>query len=278
MSRRAERPTIVAFLIMQLHPGKRTLAALATIALLGAACSGSDDSSDDPTPVTEGSTTTPAIDDADTEDTDSPDEDADTEPEPGDEDAGDVEQTESPMGGAAGNQAEWANPVTDGGEHIATIEVGDITVEVFQIGVTQATRSGLFVDPENNRPIIDVGDDIVFVNYVVTNHGDPIDLSISLVGIDATYDDWPFIQGMDTITDAALFDQMGVNRDALATGSFREPGIYTFGTGERYSYGENFRHQPGSPITFDVRVTPVDAEGKLVHDLREQAEGHGEIR
>lgn len=185
-----------------------------------------------------------------------------------------TEEAEAP---ASEGQPTWANPVTEGGELISTIEVEGVTVEVFQVGTTEATKTGQFVDPDTNKPIIDVGDEIVFVNYVVTNTGDPIDLGSSLVTVDARYDDWPYMQGMDSVVDAELFEEQGVNDAALADGSYVDPSIYTLGTGESFSYGENFPYQANSPITFDVTITPVDAEGELVHDDRMEGEGTGTI-
>ncbi|RUQ87970.1 hypothetical protein ELQ93_10205 [Labedella gwakjiensis] len=185
------------------------------------------------------------------------------------------EESEAP---AAEGQPAWANPVTEGGELISTIELdGGITVEVYQVGTTAATKTGQFVDPDTNEPIIDEGDEIVFVNYVVSNAGDPVDLGSSLVSVDARYDDWPYMQGMDSVVDDALFEEQGVNTDALADGAYVDPSVYTLGTGEQYSYGENFPYQADSPITFDVSVTPVDAEGELLHDDRIEAEGTGTI-
>jgi len=179
---------------------------------------------------------------------------------------------------SADGQPEWAAPVTTGGDLISTIEVGDIKVEVYQVGVTKATKTGQFVDPDKNEPIIDKGDDIVFVNYVVSNSGDPIDLGSSLVNVEARYDDWPYMQGMDSIVDSALFEEQGVNDDGFADGSYVDPSIYTLGKGEQYSYGENFRYQKDSPITFDVTITPVDDKGDLIHDKRAEGEGTGKIK
>ena len=191
-----------------------------------------------------------------------------------------IEQTEEAEENApvvAEGQPEWALPATSGGDKIATIEVGDVVVEVYQVAVTQATKTGQFADPNTNEPIIAVGDDIVFVNYVVSNTGDPIDLGFSLVSISARYDDWPYLQGMDSVVDFALFEEIGVNRDAFGPDSYRDPGVYTFGTGERYSFGVNFPYQAGSPIGFEVSVTPVDDEGDLLHDLGLDGSGSGTI-
>lgn len=230
----------------------RTAAALvASIALLGvAACGGPEiepSSDGDATSATPAETSAPA-----------------------------AEETEAPA--AAGGQPAWAQTPTAGGEKISTITAGDITVDVYEIGITQATKTGQFVDPDTNKPLVDVGDDIVFVNYVITNNGAAIDLGSSLVDVEARYDDWKYLQGMDSIVDDTLYEQQGVNDDSLAPGGFNDAGIYTLGAGESYSYGDNFFYQKDSPITFKVSVTPVDAEGELLHDNRLEGEGKGTIK
>lgn len=185
--------------------------------------------------------------------------------------------TASPPGesAGAGTKPDWANPVTAPGTSIAKVAVGDMSVEVFQVGTIAATKTGSFVDPKTNKPLIEVGDKLLFVNYVVTNNGAPVDLGASLVSIDERYDDWPYLQGMDGLSDRTLFEAQGVNADAVARGQFKDPAIFTFGTGQSYSKGENFEYQPGSPITFKVSYTPVDATGKLQSDKRVEGTGSG---
>ena len=135
----------------------------------------------------------------------------------------------------------------------------------------------MFVDPDTDKPLLAQGDPIVFVNYVITNNGEPIDLGASRVSFSARYDDWKWAQGMDSIVDDDLFEQQGVHTDALAPGAYNEEGVYTFGSGQTYSVGDNFVHQPGSPITFEATIVPVDAEGELIHDQRMEGTGTGTI-
>lgn len=184
--------------------------------------------------------------------------------------------TDAPV--ASGDQPAWAKPSTNVGEKISTIKAGDITVDVFQVSIAKATKTGQFVDPDNNKPIIAEGDDIVFVNYVITNNGAPIDLGSSLVDVQARYDDWKYMQGMDSIVDSALFEAQNVNTEGLAPGAFKEPSIYTLDKGQSYTVGENFRYQKDSPITFKVGATPVDAKGDLLHDKKVEGEGTGTIK
>lgn len=187
-----------------------------------------------------------------------------------------AEETGDPAA-AEGGQPAWAHPVSTEGDVVSTIELdGGITVEVHQVGTAKATKTGNFVDPENNEPIIAVGDEVVFVNYVVTNNGDPVDLGSSLVSVEVRYDDWPYLQGMDGITDSALSEEMGVMTNAVAEP--QDPPVYTLGTGESYAQGENFLYQAGSPFTAEVTVTPVDAEGQLLFDEQIEGSGTGTIK
>ncbi len=260
-------------------------AGVASLALFGLAGCSSDDTEEPTTPAVQeeqqDTGTEPTEDPAaqtaaeDTADNTADDVADATEPAGG---TGTEDTTEEPAAGSGDyTTAPWAEPVTDVGELLTTVELGDVVVEVFQVGVTQATKTGGFVDPEENEPIIDVGDDIVFVNYVVTNHGDPLDLGSTLVDVSPRYEDWPYMQGMDSITDFELTEEMGVNRTAIAPGDMPDPIIYTLGTGESFSVGDNFHHQPGSAITFAARYTPVDDEGELLHEERIETEASATI-
>ncbi|MGO3886659.1 MAG: hypothetical protein ACTJHU_10220, partial [Mycetocola sp.] len=76
------------------------------------------------------------------------------------------ESTDEAAPAASGDQPEWALPLINSGDKLGTVTAGDITVDVYQVAVEKATKTGNFVNPDDNKPIIDVGDDIVFVNYV----------------------------------------------------------------------------------------------------------------
>jgi len=191
---------------------------------------------------------------------------------------GDAEEVDAPAAeDTEGALPDWANPVTTPGEQISTYAVGDLRVDVYQVGVVQATREGLLADPDTHEPLIAVGDDLVFVNYVVTNTGAPLDLGFSLVSIDERYVDWPYLGGMDTILDDDLYAAQGVNADAMHDQAYRDPGVFTLGTGQSFSFGTNFLYRPGTDITFRTDVTPVDARGDLLHDERLEAEGTGTV-
>lgn len=189
----------------------------------------------------------------------------------------DAEATDDAQATGAGGQPSWALPVTTPGTKLTTIEVGEVSVDVYQVGTAPAEDTGSFVDPDTNTPLIEVGDTLVFLNYVVTNNGGPIDLGSLLVDVSARYDDWPYLQGMDGLTGDELWDAQSINAPGLAPDGYSEEGIYSLGGGESFSYGDNFEYQPNSPIGFQVTYTPVDAQGELLSDERVEAEGSATI-
>src|SRR5690606_15214297 len=65
---------------------------------------------------------------------------------------------------AEGGVPSWAKEPTEGGDQIATVEAGDVTVDVFQMGTAPAPKDGNWVDPDTDEPLIAEGDDLVFVN------------------------------------------------------------------------------------------------------------------
>lgn len=228
--------------------------AIAGLALTGIAACSSDEPEEETT-VEETEAAEEPTEDATEEETEEPT-----------EDATDEDDAEA----APGDGAEWANPVTTPGDLLTTIEGDSFSVEVYQVGTTTSPKDGLSVDPEQNLPIIAEGDEIVFVNYVITNTSDePMPMSFNLVSVDAVYADWPYLGGMDTITGKDLYEAMDVNDTALAVGGPDAP--FVLEPGAQFSYGENFKYQAGSAITFDATYTPADDAGELLHDDRQEA-------
>lgn len=226
------------------HARTAAVAAITGLMLLGTAACGSDDAEPAATPSASAAPTEEAT-------------------------------TEAPA--SSGDLPSWANPVSTEGEKIASGKVGDLSVDVYQVGTEKATKTGQFVNPDDNKPIIAEGDEIVFVNYVVTNTGDDIDLGSSFLNVDGRYDDWPYMQGMDGIVDDSLYEKLGVSDGALKVGEFADPSIYTLAKGQSFAFAENFKYQKGSPIVFKMTATPVDETGDLLSDQREEAEVKGTI-
>ncbi|GAA1978163.1 hypothetical protein GCM10009718_13330 [Isoptericola halotolerans] len=245
-----------------------TTLALSCALVLGLAACGTGDEAET---VDTSSAETAEDADAVADDVEEPTEDEAEEPEDAEEEPADD------AAGGSGAEPEWANPLTTPGEEITSFTVGDVRVDVYQVGVTQAPKDGLFVDPEKNEPIIAEGDDIVFVNYVITNEGDTVDLGSSLVNISARYEDWPYMQGMDTITGAELYEEQEVNDSGTHQTAYRDPAVYPFESGQSYSTGMNFHYQPGTDVIFDATIVPVDENGDLLHDDKVEGEGTGTI-
>lgn len=177
------------------------------------------------------------------------------------------ETTAAPTGD--GDTASFAKPVTTPGELLSSATGEGFQVDIYQVGTATASKTGQFANPDTNKPIIEVGAELVYVNYVVTNTGsEDIALTYSLVDVSPRYDDWPYMQGMDSVVDSAQFDSLQVNSSALAVGTGDSPFIWEPGTS--FSYGENFLYQAGSPIEFVVSLIPSDEAGELLHDLKQE--------
>lgn len=244
---------------------RRMLAAAASAALVFglAACSSDDNESDDATDTTESESEDQT--DEGEDDAEEPNGDAD-DPAEGEEEEDNADDTAA---SGDGDTPQWAEAVTSPGESIATLEGTNFEVEVYQVGVAPSPEDGLLVDPDNNQPVLAEGDDVVFVNYVVTNTSDEaIPMSSSLVSMEATYEDWPYLQGMDTINDAGLHGEMEVNGDSIA--DRQDDGIYPLGPGQSISYGQSFMYRTDAALVLEATLTPVDENSDLVDDERQE--------
>lgn len=260
-----------------------TTIALAAVGLLGlAACGGEETPAGTPAPTSSApASSSPAESPESSEEEstqESTEEESSTSEESTDESteesSASASSSEAPAegGAAAGAAAPWATPLLSPGENLGTVSGDSIDVTVFQAGTAPATKTGNFANPDTNEPIIAEGDELVFVTYLVTNTGtEPISLGSSLVNVDARYSDWPYLGGMDGITDFDLTESMGINRNAVA--EVADPPVYVLGPGESYTVGENFLYQAGSVLEIEATVTPVDDQGDLLHDERVEFEG-----
>lgn len=194
-----------------------------------------------------------------------------------DSQAADEEEADSDDDASSGSltAASWADDPQTEGEEIANFDAGDVNIRVLQVGTAESPKDGMWADPDTNEPLIAEGDELVFVRYVVTNEGDPVDLGASLVQIEAEYEDWAYMQGMGGVIDSQMEEEMGVRTDGAT--EYHEDNIYTFDTGESYSYAENFLYEPGTTLNVEAKVIPVDEDADLLHDQKVEGEGSGTI-
>lgn len=242
---------------MRISRGIATLSVAALTVVGLTACSSDDEAPKSSTTVTEDATEEPT---------------EDAEPSPSEE-----ETTEAPQASGDGASPAWAVPTATPGTLLTTATGENFTVDIYQVGTATASKTGQFVNPDTNLPLIAEGDEIVYLNYVFTNtSAEVIPLSYSLVSVSPRYDDWPWAQGMDSIVDSAQFEEMGITTSSIApTGDYEAP--FAWGPGETFSNGVNFKYQAGSPITFKVTLTPADDAGDLVHDERQEVEATSTI-
>lgn len=173
-----------------------------------------------------------------------------------------------------GDTPDWANPVNVEGELMTSFEVGDLTVDAYEVAVDEATRSSVWADPDTDEPIVQEGDDVVIVNYVITNNGDPINLNYSAIEPSLMYDDWEYMQA-PTVADNDLAEQYDVFIGSIAPGN-TDMDAFRFGTGEQIATAEVTLYQPGNPFTISVDFPTVDESGERTGDTLE-GEATGEF-
>lgn len=199
-------------------------------------------------------------------------EDDEATEEPDDADAAEDDAADAGEAGEGG-AAEWAAPISTDGDLLGTVEVGDLEVEIYQVDVVAATRDSMAVDAETEDPIIAEGDDIVYINYVVTNVSDaPVDLGLGPISTSAKYDDWAYLGGMPGIVDSEQFDELGLVSGAFGDG-FANEAPYTLAPGESFNMAENFLYQEGSTITWEIDYDQFDENNDRISD----SGGEGEL-
>jgi hypothetical protein len=185
--------------------------------------------------------------------------------------------SESPSVGESAGEGDfkapvWAKPTFATGTKLTTVKAGGLSIDVYKAGVAEAPEDGIFVDPKTRKPVIAKGDDLVFVNYVITNEGSgPIDLDEVDVEIDARWDDWPYLQGMAGVkADEELYMKFKINGDddddMADFAKYDGDGPMPLAPGETVSFGDSFGFEPGHDLELEVEVgdeDPVEASVKV---------------
>lgn len=189
----------------------------------------------------------------------------DTTPESAESETAEASESPAADEAAAGEfkAPAWAKPSFATGTKLTTVKAGDISVDVYKAGTAEATEDGNFVDPETKKPILAKGDELVFVNYIITNKGSsPIDLDEDDVEIDSKWDNWPYLQGMDGVTDDELYTKFKINggdeSDMADFAKYDPEDPQPLAPGETVSYGDNFAFEKGHELKLEVEVGDAD--------------------
>lgn len=240
----------------------KTALALSTALLLGLTACGSDSDADGAqapdSAAAASSSADPTSDDGDS--SPATDDEADADDEAGGE-AEDSNDSGAPA---------WAEDVTTPGKKIDTMKLGDLTVTIYQVDTGKAPEDSRLVDKDSKEPLLKKGDPIVFLNYVVTNHGKTVKLGSSLVDIRAKYADWKYLGGMPTVSDDDLMERKNINDRAID--EIQDPTVYPIKKGQTISFGVAFKYQKDKPLELEASYVPVDKNGDLIHDDKVEAQ------
>lgn len=244
---------------------KISLASIAVAALVLSACGG-DDPETPETPAPETTASVPA--DEPTAD-ETEDIGTDETEEPTDVETDDTE--EPPTGDGEFSPAPWAAPINEVGDHLGTVTAGDLEFQVYQVGTDVASKDSILVDAETEEPLVKEGDDVVILNYIVTNTGSEAhNLTISLADVGVEYEDWPYLGGQATVTDNDMLESYGVSSRPFGESGTED--VYTLGAGESYNYAEIIEYRPDVQLVADIEWQPRDDEGERIDERYEGEE------
>lgn len=170
---------------------------------------------------------------------------------------------------ATGDTPEWAEGSLDVGDSLGEITTDSWKVQVFQVGTAKTTKDSMFVDKESGKNLLPTGAEVVYVNFVFTNtSGADIQLGSSLGSPSVTSSTWKYMGGQPSFSDTATYESMKLSADGKQTG-FEKP--FVVAAGQSFAQATNIAYVAGDKVEAEVRVTPVDDAGDLVHDKREEA-------
>lgn len=177
---------------------------------------------------------------------------------------------------ATGDSPEWAEGALDVGESLGEFSTDSWSVEVFQVGTAKTTKDSMFVDKESGENLLPSGAEVVYVNFVVTNTSDAdIQLGHSLSSASLEAADWQYMGGQPSFSDSATYESFKLSNDGLQTGA---DAPFIVGPGQSFAQATNIKYVAGQKVVAEVRITPVDDAGDLLHDDKEQAEAELTIK
>lgn len=156
----------------------------------------------------------------------------------------------------------------DVGEKLGGFTTDSWAVEVFQVGTAETTKDSMFVDKETGDNLLPAGAEVVYVNFVITNTSDAdIQLGHSIASPELKSSTWKYMGGQPSFSDTAAYENLQLSSDAKQTG-FDAP--FVVAPGQTFAQASNIAYVPGDKVAASVRLTPVDDEGQLLHDKKEE--------
>lgn len=158
---------------------------------------------------------------------------------------------------AEGTRPKWALTATASGTKLTSFDVGSARVDVYQAGTFTASNDV----PGTGKTGVKEGDELVLLNVVVTNTGEPVELDGNVAEVTATYTDHPH-QDMSGLLDDDAFARLGVNREIVDYD--KNPARpYLLATGDVVSRGVSFKYLKGEPIELTGFLTLADYDATM---------------
>lgn len=164
---------------------------------------------------------------------------------------------------SSGEDAEWARPVSRSGEKIMTLDGNPFSVDVYLSDVIKAPADSSESGGPGGGPLVRQGDEVMLLNFVITNTGADTELSSLRPNVNARY---PALKNHSTgtwkTTDDVLelLDEHGLHVTPNQDG---HQGPYRFAHGEEYSYGTMLRYVDGKKLALSLSFESLGTAKKV---------------
>lgn len=182
------------------------------------------------------------------------------------------EKKEAPAAGT-GAMPEWAAGSVDVGEKIASTSTDSWQVDIYQVGTGVTESDSMFIDPDTNENILPAGSEVVFLNFVYTNiSDDTINVGNGFGMPDVRVVDWPYMGGMPGESKSEAFEALGLANNIVKVGAIEDFDNIQLpvAPGQSVPVATSLKYTPGSEAFVYASMVPVDADGDLDHDRREE--------
>ena len=169
---------------------------------------------------------------------------------------------------------DWAAGSVGVGELIGSAKTASWKINAFQVGTGVTSDDSMFVDPDTDENVLPAGSDVVFVNFEYTNISDmAIDVGLSFATPDLRSVNWKWATGQPGEYKSDAFVAQGVTAELVKLEATKDTQVFSVEPGQTIARAVSIAYGPGvAAQARSLRLTPVDAEGKLLHDLAEETD------
>ncbi len=161
--------------------------------------------------------------------------------------------------------APWAADFAVSGTPLKSVDLGLLRVDMFYSGTAPSPVDGQWFGEREDDLLINAGDPLALLTFVVTNQGGTTVLTEELVEVFLVYEEHPHYGGMEQIKDADFFS---AHQMPVSTISAGEP-PFVLAPNESFAFATSILHQSDETLEVTLFYVPVnEEEGTVEHGNR----------